>query len=166
MIRPVRTVAAAACAAILTLAGCSRPPDTARMADSTANELSEPPIPAAVDSTLMQGAWHWERNVAAPEPVAPIDPAKYTLAFDPDSTALVRADCNQGSGPYRLVEGNRIELGPFVTTLMGCPEGSLDRVFLQGLQAAEGYAVSGDTLSLTLELGTGTMRFVRRPRGS
>jgi heat shock protein HslJ len=171
MTRLVHPLAApAACAAlvlvlVLGLHGCGRPPETARDPDSTASVLDEPPVPPAVDSTLMAGAWHWMRTVGAATPLAPTDPAKYTLAFEPDGTALVRADCNQGSGPYRLVEGNRIETGPFVLTLMGCAEGSLDRPYLQGLQAAEGYAVSGDTLSLTLELNGGMMQFVRRPRG-
>ena len=166
----LRSLAAASCAAFalvlaLVFPGCDKPPDTARLPDSTANALDEPPVPVAVDSTLMSGAWHWVRTVGDSAPVAPSDPAKYTLAFEPDGTALVRADCNQGSGPYRLVEGNRLETGPFVLTLMGCAEGSLDRRYLQGLDAAEGYAVTGDTLSLTLAMNGGMMQFLRRPRG-
>lgn len=167
MPRSVHSLVAALCAAfaLACFAGCSRPPESSRLPDSTANALAEPPVPVAVDSTLLSGAWHWVRTVGDTTPVAPTDPSKYTLAFEPDGTALVRADCNQGSGPYRLVEGNRIETGPFVLTLMACAEGSLDRRYLTGLDAAEGYAVTGDTLSLTLPLGGGMMQFLRRPRG-
>ena len=63
------------------------------------------------------------------------------------------------------LEGQKLEIGPIEQTLIGCPEGSLDTEFARELGAVEAYHVAGDTLSITLELEGGTMRFVRRPGG-
>ena len=152
-----------ACASILfLLAGCARSSEqSAPAADSSADELSPPPQLAAVDASLLSGTWQWVGTNRPAGRIAPSDPAKYTLSFGADSTASVHADCNQGGGRYTLIEGQRIEFGPMTTTLMGCPEPSLGSEYLGQLAQAEAYDVSGDTMSLTLKLEAGTMRFVR-----
>ncbi len=149
-------------ALVLSAAGCARPAGESTPApDSSADVLSPPPQPAAIDASLRSGTWQWVGTNRPSDRVAPADPSRYTIEFRADSTAAVHADCNQGSGRYTLIEGQKLEIGPIVTTLIGCPEGSLGNEYVMELGAVEGYQVSGDTLSITLELGGGTMRFVR-----
>lgn len=150
---------------VLFATGCSRPPQDSAAPDSAADVLVPAPQLAAVDLALMTGTWQWVGTNRPSDRVEPKDPSRYTVAFQADSTVAVHADCNSGSGRYTLIAGQKIELGPVTTTLMGCPEGSLDSEFLRELSAAEGYALSGDTLSLTLKLEAGTMRFVRESEG-
>ena len=143
--------------------GCGRAADdTAPAPDSLASHLETgAPELAALEASLMSGTWQWVGTNRPADRLAPPDPSHYTLAFGGDRTASVRADCNRGSGNYTLVEGQKIEFGPMTTTLIGCPEGSLGPEYLSQLAAAEGWHVAGDTLSLTLELEGGTMRFAR-----
>ena len=149
---------------VLAVAGCGKPPagDSAPAGDSSAGVLDPPPQLAAIDAALMSGTWQWVGTNRLSDRVAPADPARYTIAFQADTTLAVLADCNQGGGRYRLIEGQRLEIGPIAQTLIGCPEGSLDSEFTRQLGAAEAYQVSGDTLSLTLALEGGTMRFVKK----
>ncbi|MEO6463593.1 MAG: META domain-containing protein [Candidatus Eisenbacteria bacterium] len=154
---------AVALALALAAAGCSKPPgETTPAPDSSAGVLEPPPQLAAIDAALLSGTWQWVGTNRPAERVAPADPARYTIAFRADSTAAVHADCNRGSGRFTLIEGQRIEIGPIATTRMACPEGSLDGEYLKELGAVAAYQVSGDTLSITLELEGGTMRFVRK----
>ena len=143
-------------------AGCAKPAgETASpAADSSAGVLEPPPQLAAVDAALMTGTWQWVGTNRPADRVAPPDPSHYTIAFQ-DTTVSVRADCNRGSGRLTLIEGQRMEIGPIVQTQMGCPAGSLDSEFTNQLGAVEAYQVSGDTLSITLKLEGGTMRFVK-----
>jgi heat shock protein HslJ len=59
-------------------------------------------------------------------------PAKYTLELQGDGRAMVRADCNRGSGSYRM-EGRSLTFGPLATTRAACPPGSLSDRWLQQL---------------------------------
>lgn len=150
-------------ALVLLAGGCAKPAgDSAPAPDSSAGVLDPPPQLAAVDAALMSGTWQWVGTNRPSDRVAPPDPARYTIAFQADSTVAVFADCNQGGGRYTLIEGQKIEIGPIVQTLIGCPAGSLDSEFTRQLGAVEAYQVSGDTLSITLKLEGGTMRFVKK----
>jgi heat shock protein HslJ len=162
---PFRSLAAAVVAVTaLVSAGCQPSArESGPVADSSADVLEPAPGLAAAEASLMTGTWMWVGTNRPTDRVEPNDPTKYTIAFQSDSLAAVQADCNQGSGRYTLVEGGKIELEPVTTTQMGCPEGSSDTEYLRQLGAVEAWGVQGDTLSLALELGGGTMRFVRRP---
>ena len=88
----------------------------------------------------------------------PNDPAKYTIQFRPDGRYVIRADCNQGTGPY-TVEGTTLTLLPAAVTLIGCPPGSLDTVYLQRLGEVVGFAYEEEELLLTLADDAGALRF-------
>ena len=166
MMRSTSPAAALAPFAVLlafTLGCGSNSQESGPVADSTANALEPAPDLAAAEASLRTGTWQWVGTNRPADRVEPADPSKYTISFQADTLASVQADCNSGSGRYTLVEGQRIEFGPMVTTLMGCPEGSQGPEYLRQLGAAEAWAVTGDSLSLTLELNGGTMSFVRRP---
>ncbi|CAN5613291.1 hypothetical protein BH10CHL1_BH10CHL1_25850 [soil metagenome] len=95
--------------------------------------------------------WQWQNSAVA-------DPSKYTVQFTPEGRLLVQADCNRGSGAYRLV-GQRLLIESVATTLMACLPDSLDHTFLEQLSSADGYQLEGDNLVLTLQVAPGITTF-------
>ncbi|MEZ4519361.1 MAG: META domain-containing protein [Chloroflexota bacterium] len=87
--------------------------------------------PVAADS-LVGPTWQWVSLTTPVEQVEVADPSLYTIVFNADGTANIKADCNSILADY-TVDGNTINmvLGP--TTLVFCGEESQDQVFTQGL---------------------------------
>ena len=86
------------------------------------------------------------------------NPAQYTILFNADGTANIKADCNNVLGSYTVDQNNiSIQLGP--TTLVACEPESLDQAFLGALGAAAIYFFEEDDLLIDLMADGGTMRF-------
>ena len=102
--------------------------------------------------------WQWERTVTPVETVESPAPDRYTLELAPNGRLLVRADCNRGTGTYRIGAGT-IAIGPIATTRMACPPGSLDASYLRDLQRAAAFFVESGNLFIELPVDSGTMRF-------
>jgi heat shock protein HslJ len=102
--------------------------------------------------------WEWERTVAPSGTLESPAPQRYTLELSPNGRLLVRADCNRGTGAYRIGDGT-IALGPIATTRMACPPGSLGEPYLRDLQRAADFFVENAHLFLELPADAGTMRF-------
>lgn len=102
--------------------------------------------------------WQWERTVTPVETVESPAPDRYTLELARTGRLLVRADCNRGTGAYRIGAGT-IAIGPIATTRMACPPGSLDARYLDDLQRAAGFFVEGGNLVIELPVDSGAMRF-------
>jgi polar amino acid transport system substrate-binding protein len=108
----------------------------------------------------LDGKWRW---TSIETPVKSIDvknPAKYTIEFAADNTVRVIADCNRGTGTYK-VDGRSLKFSPIATTRMACPAGSQDGMYLASLNAARIYKLDQDTLYVDLFADGGTMKFVR-----
>jgi copper homeostasis protein (lipoprotein) len=56
--------------------------------------------------------------------------------------------CNNFFGQYELKNGDRIQFGQAGTTLMACPDGEIERAFMEVLQMADNYSVVDGILSL------------------
>jgi uncharacterized lipoprotein YbaY len=111
--------------------------------------------------SIIDTLWLWQSTALSNgDTFTPDDPGRYTLLLQPDGRAAVQADCNRGGGPYTL-EGNRIAIGPLISTLIGCPPGSLGSTFLQQLDRVESYVVQDGDLMLELPTEGGSMRFRR-----
>jgi heat shock protein HslJ len=110
--------------------------------------------PEAVTGTV----WQWERTITPVETVASPAPDRYTLELAPNGRLMVRADCNRGTGTYRIGAGT-IAFGPIATTRMACPPGSLDARYLRDLQRAATFFVEGGSLFIELPMDSGTLRF-------
>jgi uncharacterized lipoprotein YbaY len=103
--------------------------------------------------------WTWQgTQLNDGKTLVPADPARYTLEFMADGRVALRADCNRGFGGYTL-DGNRLDFGPLATTLIACPPGSLDGVFLRQLGQVTSYLFVDSDLILELALDSGGMRF-------
>jgi heat shock protein HslJ len=125
----------------------------------------EPPrdrAPAAVTGASPGGkVWRWQQTATPLETIESPAPEHYTLELAPNGRLLVRADCNRGTGSFRIGAGT-IALGPIATTRMACPPGSLDARYLADLQRAAAFFVAGGVLHLVLPEDAGTMRFAPR----
>jgi heat shock protein HslJ len=94
--------------------------------------------------------------------VVPADQqASYTILFNDDGTASVKADCNTGSATWKAGSGASLTITLGAMTLAACPPGSLADQFVRDLGKTVSYTVNGSTLKLTqndageLELTTG-----------
>jgi heat shock protein HslJ len=106
--------------------------------------------------------WQWERTVTPVETIGSTAPERYTLELGADGRAAIRADCNRGSGSYRIGEGT-IAFGPIATTRMACAPGSLDARYLRDLQLATSFFVERGKLFVELPYDSGTLHFRRAP---
>ena len=86
-------------------------------------------------------------------------PDRYTITFNPDGTANVRADCNNAIMGYTTGEDGSLTLTPGPMTLAACPPGSLDQIFLGGLSNAMSYRMEDGNLLIDMLYESGTMIF-------
>jgi heat shock protein HslJ len=135
----------------VTLVSCATNPDGA-------NE----PVRVRTPDAVTGKGWQWERTVTPVETVVSPAPDRYTLQLAANGRLLVRADCNRGTGSYRIGAGT-LSFGPVATTRMACPPGSLDARFLHDLQRASGFFVEGGKLFVELPADSGTLLFRREP---
>lgn len=105
--------------------------------------------------------WKWQGSTKPDgTKLTPDDPSKYTVEFVEDGYKVqFKADCNSGGGTYTAT-ANTIKMSPLISTLMGCPEGSLGSEFGSELQNATDYHFDSSNLVVTLTDGT-TMNFAK-----
>ncbi|MFN8377536.1 MAG: META domain-containing protein [Anaerolineae bacterium] len=110
---------------------------------------------------LVGTTWQWVQTMTPDETIVSADPSRYTITFNEDGTYSWQLDCNTGGGSYTL-DGQALTLGPGITTLMACPDGSQDAVFSQHISSASSfYFFDGD---LYIELGgAGVMQLQAAP---
>ena len=106
--------------------------------------------------------WEWQGFQGGDgSEVVPDDPARYTILFLQDGSVAVQADCNRGTGSY-TVDGSQIAIDEIVTTLIGCPSGSLGPQFLGYLAEAVSFVVRDGGLHLSLPADAGIATFAPR----
>jgi len=98
-------------------------------------------------------------SLADPEGMTAVPaPSSYTILFNEDGTANIKADCNQVGATY-TTEGSNISITLGPSTLAACSPESLDQVFLDGLINAAIYFFEEADLYMDLNADGGTMRF-------
>jgi heat shock protein HslJ len=100
--------------------------------------------------------WNWLGTQTGTEKVVATTPIKYSLDFRTANTVYVRADCNTGSGSYKL-DGDHITFGPMAMTMMACPPGSQDLQFKQAIGAANTYKIVIDHMIFVGNDGSATL---------
>ena len=81
----------------------------------------------------------------------------YTITFNTDGTYSGTAACNQISGTYKT-SGSTLTITAGASTLAFCPDSDFGSIFAHSLTNASTYAVTSDTLTITLS-DEGTMTF-------
>jgi heat shock protein HslJ len=125
--------------------------------------ISAPPSavcggPAASDS-ITGIEWRWQQTLLGNgQSAVPDDPGRYTIAFQPDGTLYIRADCNRVGGNY-TIKNSSLMIETTHSTRAMCPPDSLDQTFLKHLNAAAIYFMREGHLYIDLKYDTGTMKF-------
>jgi heat shock protein HslJ len=112
----------------------------------------------SVDS-IGRGPWRWIATLTPASRIVCTNPDVYKISFLPDSTTRLLIDCNRGSGPYHIA-GHSIHIGPFATTRMMCPPGSMDTTFAAQIGRVNAWHMDADTLLLDT-VGESQMHLVR-----
>jgi heat shock protein HslJ len=115
---------------------------------------------SAYDSSLFDIPWQWAELIQADPADSLVVPApeNYWLIFGPDGEFQVRADCNTGSGLYRMEGSNlSLELGPMTTAV--CGPDSLYDPYLGMLASVEAVELDNGWLILHLADDGGSMVF-------
>lgn len=128
-----------------------------------AGSAAEAPAEEQGGPTLTGTTWQWQTLQTPVEQIVAADPARYTITFNDDGTAVVLADCNTATATYTLGEGNTITITLGAMTLVACPPDSQADVYLAGLGNAAIYSFDGDTLLLDMTADAGTLSFLPAP---
>lgn len=78
----------------------------------------------------------------------PDDPDKYTLEFQADGRAAMKADCNRGTGAWTSKSENQLEFGPIASTRAMCPPGSISDKYLAQFEWVRSYVIKNGHLFL------------------
>jgi heat shock protein HslJ len=105
-------------------------------------------------------AWRWERLQRSTGETIVIDhPESYTIEFLPEDKVSIRADCNRGSGTYKVV-GNELTISIMVLTRAACPPESLSDHYIGDLNETASFVLDDGNLRLNLKMDGGSMVFV------
>lgn len=70
--------------------------------------------------------------------IPPQDQSRYTITFNEDGTAAIKADCNNVTATY-TTEETKITIVPGASTLAACPDDSFGDKYLVWLSGATSY---------------------------
>ncbi|WP_374688398.1 META domain-containing protein, partial [Promineifilum sp.] len=112
---------------------------------------------APAEPVLTGATWQWTDVMSGNTATAVADPTRYTITFNEDGTAAIKADCNSVTSTYTAADGAMtLTLG--ASTLAACPPDSQADEFTAGLSTVTGYAFQDGNLVLSRADG-GTMLF-------
>lgn len=123
-----------------------------------AGDLPVIPAPAPAQS-LVGPTWLWTGTATPVEEIVANDPARYTIDFFADGTAIIKADCNQVTATY-TTDGQSITITPGASTAAACPDDSQAGQFVQQLSNAAVFFFQRNDLFIDQVASSGTMRFV------
>lgn len=113
---------------------------------------------SAPGSDLLGTTWEWVSVIDPSGQTTATDPARYTITFNTDGTAAIKADCNSVTSTY-LTDGTTLSFTLGASTAVGCPEDTQDQLFLNSLASSTAYIVQDGELLVTLAGESGTMIF-------
>ncbi|MGH8612711.1 MAG: META domain-containing protein [Gammaproteobacteria bacterium] len=106
--------------------------------------------------------WKWMQTLKDNgDKITPANPDDYRIEFLGDGQVNIRADCNGGGGTYKS-DGQVLSIEITHTTLAACPPGSLEKDYIEHLNAAAHYFLENNHLYIDLKFDTGTMKFARQ----
>lgn len=144
--RPV-AVGALVLAASMTTAGCS--------------SHREPPL----EGTTWQLVSIQSMDDAQGTTTVP-DPSKFMVTFDKSGQAFLQLDCNRGKGSYTTSTSGdgsegKLEFGPIATTMMMCPQPSLDQQVGKALADVRTYMFKDNQLHMSKVADGGILSWKR-----
>jgi heat shock protein HslJ len=116
---------------------------------------------ATEGSEAIQGDWEVTSYYAGNAITSVVGGVTMTAKFE-DGTVSGNTGCNSFNGPYEI-DAQNITIGPLASTLAACPTPELstqETNYLDALQLAQTFQVTGDQLDLFREGGTYAVSFV------
>lgn len=112
------------------------------------------------DSSLEDRTWMLV-ELAGEAVVVPEGSKRPYLRFSSEESRLAgNASCNNFFGGYALAAGGRLRIGGNLgSTMMACPDMSIENRFMSALIEIDAYTVGGNTLSLLQGSAAPVMRF-------
>ncbi len=132
-------------------------------ATGTEQPTTEPAGDEPGPTALVDTFWELESFEEQGEVTPALEGAPVTLEFGEEGLAGGSAGCNSFGGQVAVGEGT-ISFSEVVSTLMACTdEGVMEQEtrFLQALEGAAEYELSGDNLQIFYNDGEGVLNFVR-----
>lgn len=113
----------------------------------------------AEEGPAMEGQW----KLAAFGADALAEGVEITMEVRPDGTAGGTGGCNRYTGKISSAADGSLSIGPIAATRRMCPPPQIDAEtrYLQSLEKAQGWRVSGGQLELLDGGGQPLLRFVR-----
>ena len=108
--------------------------------------------------SLTGTTWQWQGTTTPVEPITAADPTRYTITFNEDGTASIKADCNQVTATYTVTD-TALSIVPGASTLAMCPPDSQATEFVNGLSSAALFFFQDGELYIDQFASSGTMRF-------
>ena len=147
------------------------PSPTRRLLQTFALKSGKLVLTATEDATvtlpdIVGVTWKWEKFEGGDSRTIVVDrPEQYTVQFLADGKVSIRADCNWGSGAYKL-NGSSLSVSIMAMTMAACPPESLSDQYVRDLNDVASYAIYDGKLHLNLKASTGTMVFVPEKQGN
>jgi heat shock protein HslJ len=107
-------------------------------------------MPGVAPGGLVGPVWQWIELVQPTQTTTIPNPVQYTIQFNADGSANIKADCNQVNASYTTGEAGSLMIVPGASTRAFCPPGSLDQVFIGGLTNAMNYRLEGSNLVIEM----------------
>ncbi len=108
------------------------------------------------------GTWVWEKIVMNDGTIIiPNQTGIFTITFTNDGRVSGTTDCNDFGGNYTQTSPREIAFATFASTKKFCT-GSQDSLFTSAIMNTDHYAVSSNTLTLTLKQSIGEIYFKRQ----
>ena len=111
----------------------------------------------ATEMSLTGTVWQWVETTTPTEVIVIADPTRYTITFNEDGTAAVKADCNQVTATYTVTD-SALTIVPGASTMALCPEDSQDMAFVAGLSSAAVYFFQDGHLFIDQFASAGTLK--------
>ncbi len=111
----------------------------------------------ATEMSLTGTTWQWVETTTPTETVTVADPTRYTIMFNEDGTATVKADCNQVTATYTVTD-SALTIVPGASTMAMCPEDSQATAFVAGLSSAAIYFFQDGHLFIDQFASAGTLK--------
>ena len=103
------------------------------------------------NSPSLIGSWKLTAYGPADSPVPAVEDAGASLTFNDDGTLTGNGGCNGLGGEYK-VNGDQIEFGPIMSTLMACVDDARmtqEGTVTQVMTDTASYKIEGNTLTIT-----------------
>jgi heat shock protein HslJ len=150
MLRPTHLTCITLMMLAAAAAGCGRKDEPPKSPPTMTSSEAPPEASQPVGNGELAGtSWRLVKIMSMDDSTyTPDDPSVYTLAFEPDGTARIQADCNRGTGEWSAESASQLRFGVIAATQAECPPGSLHARYMKQFEWVRSYVLEDGRLFL------------------